>query len=93
MPVVSNVTAVPLTSGSVFAQELTDQITSPVRWVDCVQTMVDGGVSSFIEFGPGRVLTGLVKRVAKDAETRNVATAEDAAATVAAEAPSTGASR
>lgn len=80
MPVVSNVTALPLTSNAAFARELVDQITSPVRWVDCVQTMLDGGVTSFIEFGPGRVLTGLLKRVAKDAETRNVATAEDAGA-------------
>ena len=79
VPVVSNVTAEPLAVGRAFAQELTDQITSPVRWVESVQTMLDGGASSFIEFGPGRVLTGLVKRIGKDAETRNVATAEDAA--------------
>jgi [acyl-carrier-protein] S-malonyltransferase len=79
MPVVSNVTAAALTDPGAFAQELADQVTSPVRWVDCVQTMLDGGVTTFIEFGPGRVLTGLVKRMAKDAATRNVATAADAA--------------
>ncbi|MFN8639016.1 MAG: ACP S-malonyltransferase [Dehalococcoidia bacterium] len=79
MPVVSNVTAQPLTDASAFARELVDQITSPVRWVDSVQTMVDAGVTSFIEFGPGKVLTGLVKRISKDATVRNVATTEDAA--------------
>lgn len=90
MPVVSNVTAALLTSGDAFARELTDQITSPVRWVDCVQTMLDGGVTSFIEFGPGRVLTGTVKRLAKDATVRNVATTEDASGD-AARGPATGA--
>ncbi len=79
MPVVSNVTASPLSEAGTFAQELVEQITSPVRWVDSVQTMVDAGVTSFIEFGPGKVLTGLVKRISKDASVRNVATTEDAA--------------
>jgi [acyl-carrier-protein] S-malonyltransferase len=80
MPVISNVTTEPLTTADVFARELTDQITSPVRWADGVQVMLDRGVTSFIEFGPGRVLTGTVKRLAKDATVRNIATADEAAA-------------
>ena len=80
VPVVSNVTAEPLTSAEVLAEELVRQITSPVRWVDSVQTMVDGGATTFIEFGPGKVLTGLMKRIAKGASTHNVATADDARA-------------
>ncbi|MCC6237200.1 MAG: ACP S-malonyltransferase [Dehalococcoidia bacterium] len=86
MPVVSNVTARLLTSANELARELTEQITSPVRWVDSVQTMVDGGVTTFIEFGPGKVLTGLVKRIAKGAVTHNVATADDATAALEAAA-------
>ncbi len=79
MPVVSNVTATPMANADGFAQELVDQITSPVRWVESVEAMAQAGVTTFIEFGPGKVLTGLVKRIAKDAGVRNVATSEDAA--------------
>ncbi len=82
VPVISNVTALPLTRADGLATELAEQVTSPVRWVDSVRTMLDGGVTTFIEFGPGKVLTGLVKRIAKDVATHNVATAEDAAATL-----------
>ncbi|MYA20385.1 MAG: ACP S-malonyltransferase [Chloroflexi bacterium] len=77
-PVVSNVTAQPLTSGDALATELRDQITSPVLWLDSLRTMLDAGVSSFIEFGPGRVLTGTVGRTDRSASVRNVATASDA---------------
>ena len=77
-PVVSNVTAQPLTSGDALATELRDQITSPVLWLDSLRTMLDAGVSSFIEFGPGRVLTGTVGRTDRSAAVRNVATASDA---------------
>lgn len=77
-PVISNVTAQPIGDPGEFANELTSQITSPVRWVDSVQRMLDGGVSSFIEFGPGKVLTGLVRRINRDAGVRNVENADDA---------------
>ena len=77
-PVISNVTATPLTAGGALAGELTDQITMPVLWAESVRTMLDGGASSFIEFGPGRVLTGLVRRTERSATLRNVATAADA---------------
>ena len=39
------------------------QIASPVLWVDCVQTLVDGGTTTFLELGSGRVLGGLVKQI------------------------------
>ena len=78
MPVVSNVSGKPMMSAAEFPGELSEQVTSPVLWADCVRTMLDGGVSSFVEFGPGRVLTGLVRRTERSARVRNVATAEDA---------------
>ena len=78
VPVVSNVTAQPLTSGADFARELTDQVTSPVLWVDGVRTMWSRGVTSFIEFGPGRVLTGALARTEPEAKLRNVETAAEA---------------
>jgi [acyl-carrier-protein] S-malonyltransferase len=76
-PVVSNVTGQPIGDAADFAEELTSQITSPVRWVDSIQRMLDGGVSSFIEFGPGKVLTGLVRRIDREASLRNVESAAD----------------
>ena len=78
MPVVSNVHARPMGAGAELAGELGDQVTSPVLWADSVRTMLDGGVNSFTEFGPGRVLTGLVRRTEREATLRNVATAADA---------------
>ncbi len=78
IPVVSNVTGKTLTSGGELAEELTAQITSPVLWVDGVRAMLAAGVTSFTEFGPGRVLTGTIGRTEKSAELRNVATAADA---------------
>ena len=78
IPVVSNVTGANLTSGGELAGELTSQITSPVLWVDGVRAMLAAGVTSFTEFGPGRVLTGALRRTERSAEGRNVATAADA---------------
>lgn len=77
-PVVSNVTARPLTSGGELAEELTAQITSPVLWVDGVRTMLAAGATSFTEFGPGNVLTGALRRTDDSAARRNVATAAEA---------------
>jgi [acyl-carrier-protein] S-malonyltransferase len=48
---------------------LVEQLTSPVRWVDCVRTMHGNGVKVFIELGPGRFLSGLVRRTVPDAVT------------------------
>ena len=67
-----------LTEGAAIAQELTDQVTSPVLWLDGVRTMLGSGVTSFIEFGPGRVLTGQLKRTEQTATVRNVGTAAEA---------------
>ena len=78
VPVISNVTTKTLTSGTQFAAELVDQITSPVLWVDSVRAMHAAGVTKVIEFGPGRVLSGLVKRIERSIETRNIGTVEDA---------------
>ncbi|MCY3655788.1 MAG: ACP S-malonyltransferase [Chloroflexi bacterium] len=78
IPVVSNVTGQNLTSAGELAGELTAQITSPVLWVDGVRAMLAAGVTSFTEFGPGRVLTGALRRTERSAEGRNVATAADA---------------
>jgi [acyl-carrier-protein] S-malonyltransferase len=72
VPIISNVTAQPLTSASQFKDELLKQLTSPVQWQKTVESMLQEGVKSFIELGPGRVLSGLVKRISREAETINV---------------------
>ena len=77
-PVVSNVTAKLLTTAEELPGELTDQVTNPVRWLDSVRTMLDAGIDTVLEFGPGRVLTGLVRRTEQAVEVRNVETAGDA---------------
>ncbi|MBW6514636.1 MAG: ACP S-malonyltransferase [Candidatus Syntrophosphaera sp.] len=72
IPLVSNVDALPNTSGSVSREKLTRQVISPVLWVDCVQHMIDAGVRRFIEFGPQKVLSGMIKSIDKDAQVLNL---------------------
>jgi len=64
-PVVSNVTAAPVTEGGRSRDLLVEQLTSPVRWSGSVAAMVEAGVDRFLELGPGNVLGGLNRRNAK----------------------------
>lgn len=81
-PVVSNVTAEPVTDAHRIRSLLAEQVRSPVEWVALVRRMVDEGVDTFIECGPGSALTGMVKRIAPEARTLNVSDAGSLAATV-----------
>jgi len=71
-PVVTNVEAAPNADPSRVAQLLVEQVVAPVRWVECVQAMVAAGVTHMVELGPGKVLSGLVRRIAKDVVVANV---------------------
>jgi [acyl-carrier-protein] S-malonyltransferase len=71
-PFVANDRAGVLSDPAAIRDELVFQLTHPVRWVQCVEYMAAQGVTTFIEIGPGRVLAGLVKRIARDAELRNI---------------------
>jgi [acyl-carrier-protein] S-malonyltransferase len=62
--VVANTTAQPIHTANEIKAELLSQICSCVQWRGSVEYMVDAGVSTFIEIGPGAVLTGLIKRIA-----------------------------
>ena len=73
VPVISNLSARPLAGSGQIRKELVGQLTGSVRWSESVRTMIEGGVDRFVEIGPGAVLTGLVKRIAPEAETANVA--------------------
>ncbi len=79
IPVVSNVTGKPMISKDEFAEELAVQVTSPVLWQSSIENMRGAGVNEIFEFGPGKVLTGLAKRIDRLFEVRNIGTAEEAA--------------
>jgi [acyl-carrier-protein] S-malonyltransferase len=68
-PLVSNASAKAVDSADGVREALVAQIASPVLWADCVRTLVDAGVTSFLELGSGRVLSGLVRQVEPEAET------------------------
>lgn len=76
-PLVANVTASILLHADEIRKELVAQVGSPVRWVGSVQQMVSQGISTFVEIGPGNVLTGLIKRIAPSARLVNLRTVED----------------
>ncbi len=77
VPVVSNVDALAHDLGDDWAKLLSAQLSSPVRWKQCLLTLADAGVSDFAELGPGSVLTGMAKRTVPDGRTISVATPED----------------
>ena len=68
-PLVSNASGKVVTTGEEVRRALVAQIASPVLWVECVETMVANGCDVFLELGPGRVLSGLVRQINADVET------------------------
>lgn len=77
MPVVSNVDALAHASGSEWASLLSAQLSSPVRWKQCLLELSRLGVVSFAELGPGGVLTGMTKRTLDGSRTISVSTPDD----------------
>jgi [acyl-carrier-protein] S-malonyltransferase len=75
-PVISNVTGREVTTLPEIRKTLQDQVTSTVRWVDCMERLMGLECKLFIELGPGAVLTGLLKRIRKDAEIISVSDVE-----------------
>ena len=76
-PVIGNVTAQPLETADEITDELARQIRSSVQWFRTVEYLRDNGVTMFVEIGPGKVLTGLVKRTFAEAEVMNIGTLEE----------------
>ena len=76
-PIVSNVTAAPVTRAADARRLLVEQLTSPVRWADGVRTMRAAGVERFIELGAGSVLAGLLKRIDRAATCQTLGTADE----------------
>ena len=73
VPVIRNVDAAPHGSADEIRQKLYEQVTSPVRWVDTVTKLQAMGAERFVEVGPGRVLSGLLKRIDRKLAAVNVA--------------------
>lgn len=78
VPLFTNVDAEPITTASAARDALARQVASPVRWEQTIERMAEAGVSRFVEIGPGKVLSGLVRKIVKDASVHPVATPEDA---------------
>jgi [acyl-carrier-protein] S-malonyltransferase len=72
IPVVANVTAEPMNKASEMKEKLIEQLYSPVLWEDSVEKMIELGVDTFIEIGPGKVLSGLIKKVNRSVTTYSI---------------------
>ena len=75
--IISNVTAKEESDVNRIKPLLTDQITSRVRWKESVEYMIKQGVKDFLEIGPGKVLSGLVKKINRDVKISNINSIED----------------
>jgi [acyl-carrier-protein] S-malonyltransferase len=80
VPVVANVVAQPIRDPAEIVRRLVEQVTGTVRWRECVAHMAGQGVTTFYEVGAGKVLSGLVKRIADGATGTAIGTPEDIAA-------------
>jgi [acyl-carrier-protein] S-malonyltransferase len=80
MPIVANVDAEPKRDANSAIEALVAQVSSPVRWEAVVQRLAKEGVTTYVEVGPGTVLSGLVKKIHKEATVLNVASPDDLAA-------------
>ena len=75
--IISNVTAQEETNVNRIKPLLIDQITSRVRWRESVDYMIKQGVEDFLEIGPGKVLSGLVKKISRNVKVSNINSVED----------------
>jgi [acyl-carrier-protein] S-malonyltransferase len=67
-----NVDAAANESSDAVCDKLTQQVSSPVRWLESVQNLIAAGVDNFVEVGPGKVLSGLVRQINRDVRCTNV---------------------
>ncbi len=76
IPVVTNVTGEAVVDKGVVKEYLVRQVSTSVMWEKCIRTMLDAGVDTFVEIGPGKVLSGFVKKIDRDATVLNVENSE-----------------
>lgn len=82
VPLVTNVDADTIETGAEAREALIRQVTAPVRWEESVRTLIDDGVNTFVEVGPGRVLTGLLRQIERSVAALNVEDEKSLAATL-----------
>ena len=82
VPLVTNVDADTIETGDEAREALIRQVTMPVRWQESIRLLIDEGVGTFVEAGPGRVLTGLLRQIERSVSTLNVEDDKSLAATV-----------
>jgi [acyl-carrier-protein] S-malonyltransferase len=82
VPVIANVTAHPVTNGDEIRRLLVDQVVSPVLWEDSVRWLLAQGVDTFVEIGPGAVLSGLIRKIDRSATVLTVNSCESVQAAV-----------
>jgi [acyl-carrier-protein] S-malonyltransferase len=79
VPIIANTTAGEITTAEMAKEELLSQLCNSVLWQRSIEYMINSGVSTFIEIGPGKVLSGLIKRINKDVKTINISDIESIA--------------
>jgi [acyl-carrier-protein] S-malonyltransferase len=82
VPLVTNVDADTIETGDEAREALVRQVSLPVRWEESIRLLIDEGVNTFVEVGPGRVLTGLLRQIERSVATLNVEDEKSLAATV-----------
>jgi [acyl-carrier-protein] S-malonyltransferase len=82
VPLVTNVDADTIETGDEAREALIRQVTMPVRWQESIRLLIDEGVNTFVEVGPGRVLTGLLRQIERSVSTLNVEDEKSLGATV-----------
>ena len=83
VPLVANVTAEAVTDPDQIRRQLVEQVAGRVRWASSVDWMAAQGVTHFVEIGAGKALSGMIRRIVKEADTANVGTAAEATAVAA----------
>jgi [acyl-carrier-protein] S-malonyltransferase len=83
-PIINNIEAKPITKGSDARESLVKQVCSPVRWCETMQSIVDHEIEAVVELGPGKVLSGLMKRFDKSIKCYQVSDRESLSQTLAA---------
>jgi [acyl-carrier-protein] S-malonyltransferase len=76
-PIVANVTGQPTTNPEEIRENLIKQLTNPVRWIESMQSIIDNKVTQFYEVGPGKVLSGLLKRIDRSVTCTPIGKTED----------------
>lgn len=76
-PVIQNVNAKGETDAKVIKQHMIEQLYSPVQFIESAQWLIEQGVDHFIEIGPGKVLSGLIKKINRDVKVTSIQTLED----------------